>query len=221
MKKNMDYSRFKKSDNPQKAIIAIHGWGGNKDSFSPFVKNIKVDDVEWFLPEAPYSVKDAPPIDSDNADDDSLSGKSWTYKKENGAWEIKEPVIMLRTFFNDIVFRQYKSSNVYVIGFSQGAAVCYDFVMGIEKKLGGIFPIGGFLFKDSEKDKIVSAYNMETPILIGHGLNDDVIPIEKSKIAYNKLLKEGANVKFYDYNGGHKISIRYIKEVVKIINESE
>ena len=81
--------------------------------------------------------------------------------------------------------------------------------------------IGGFLFKDSGKDKIVSKHNIETPILIGHGVKDDVIPIDKSKIAYNKLLKEGANVKFYDYNGGHKISISYIKEVVKIINESE
>jgi len=128
---------------------------------------------------------------------------------------------MMKTFFNDIVFKQYKSSNVYVIGFSQGAAVCYECIMGIEKELGGIFPIGGFLFKDSGKDKIVSKHNIETPILIGHGVKDDVIPIDKSKIAYNKLLKEGANVKFYDYNGGHKISISYIKEVVKIINESE
>ena len=82
------------------------------------------------------------------------------------------------------------------IGFSQGAAVCYECIMGIEKTLGGIFPIGGFLFKDSEKYKRVSSYNMKTPILIGHGASDDVIPIERSKIAYDKLLKEGANVKF-------------------------
>ena len=221
MEKKIDYNRFTKSDNPHKAIVAIHGWGGNKNSFSPFVKNIKVDNVEWFLPEAPYLVKDAPPINSDNIDNDGLSRKSWTYKKENGTWEVKEPITMLKTFLNDIVFKQYNPSDVYFIGFSQGAAVCYECVMGIEKELGGIFPIGGFLFKDSEKDKMVSAFNMKTPILIGHGIKDDVIPIEKSKIAYNKLLKEGANVKFYDYNGGHKISIKYIKEVVKIINESE
>ena len=221
MEKKIDYNRFTKSDNPHKAIVAIHGWGGNKNSFSPFVKNIKIDNVEWFLPEAPYLVKDAPPINSDNIDNDGLSRKSWTYKKENGTWEVKEPITMLKTFLNDIVFKKYNPSDVYFIGFSQGAAVCYECVMGIEKELGGIFPIGGFLFKDSEKDKMVSAFNMKTPILIGHGIKDDVIPIEKSKIAYNKLLKEGANVKFYDYNGGHKISIKYIKEVVKIINESE
>ena len=141
--------------------------------------------------------------------------------KDDGSWEIEEPILMLKAFFNDIIFKQYESSDVYVIGFSQGAAVCYECIMGIEKKIGGIFPIGGFLFKDSDKHKRVSSFNMDTPILIGHGANDDVIPIERSRIAYNKLLDEGACVKFYEYNGGHKISIKYIKEVVKIINESK
>jgi len=221
MRKNIDFKRFKKSNNCSKAIVAIHGWGGNKDSFSPFVKNIKVDNVEWFLPQAPYSIQDAPSINSNDIGNDNLSKKSWTYKKKDGSWEIKEPAIMLKSFLNEIVFKQYKSSDVYVIGFSQGAAVCYECIMGIEKKIGGIFPIGGFLFKDSKKGKRVSLHNIDTPILIGHGINDDIIPIEKSKSAYNQLLKEGANVKFYDYNGGHKISINYIKEVAKIINESE
>ena len=69
MKKKIDYNRFKKIDSHQKAIVAIHGWGVNKCSFSPFAENIKVDNVEWFLPEAPYLVKDAPPTNSDNIDD--------------------------------------------------------------------------------------------------------------------------------------------------------
>ena len=90
--------------------------------------------------------------------------------------------------------------------------------MGIKKTLGGIFPIGGFLFKDSSKHKRVSSYNIKTPILIGHGIKDDIIPIEKSKTAYNQLLEEGANVKFYEYNAGHKISMNYLREMIRIIN---
>ena len=221
MQKIIDYNSFNNSDMPKKAVVAIHGWGGNKKSFSSLVKNIKVDDVEWFLPEAPYPIKDESPTDPNNINDDSLPRKSWTYKKDDGSWEIEEPIVMLKAFFNDVIFKQYESSDVYVIGFSQGAAVCYECIMGIEKTMGGIFPIGGFLFKDSDKHKRVSSFNMDTPILIGHGASDDVIPIERSRIAYNKLLDEGASVKFYEYNGGHKISIKYIKEVVKIINESK
>ena len=62
----LDFNRYKKGD-ARKAFIAIHGWGGNKESFLPFVENIKIDNVEWFLPEAPYLINDAPPISSQNA----------------------------------------------------------------------------------------------------------------------------------------------------------
>ena len=204
----INFSRYKKKDAPKKAIIAIHGWGGNKSSFAPFIKNLKIDDVQWFLPEAPYIIEDDP------------EKRAWTYKKDNGVWEIDDPMRMMDSFFNDIVFKEYRSQNVYVIGFSQGASVCYEYVVGIKKTLGGIFPIGGFLFKDSIREKRVSKNNINTPILIGHGIKDDVIPIEKSKIAYNQLLEEGANVKFYKYNGGHKISMNYLREMLRIIDGS-
>ena len=214
----IDFNRYKKSRNPKKAIIAIHGWGGNKDSFLPFVKNLNIDNVEWFLLEAPYLIEEAPPTEPSSIDIDETK-KSWTYKKPDGTWEIKEPVIMMDTFFNDIVFKEYDSKDVYVLGFSQGAAACYEYIMGMSKSFGGIFPIGGFFFKDSVKDKRINENNKNTPIIIGHGTKDKVIPIEKSKIAYNQLLKEGANVIFYEYNGGHKISMNYLRKILEIINE--
>tara|TARA_B100000287_G_scaffold409519_1_gene436952 strand:+ start:1368 stop:2024 length:657 start_codon:yes stop_codon:yes gene_type:complete len=215
----IDFNRYKKDKKTDKAIIAIHGWGGNKDSFLPFAKNIKIPNVEWFLPEAPYLIKDAPSINSDDSQDNDLSRKSWTYKKEDGMWELNEPIDILNNFFDNIIFKEYDSKNVYVLGFSQGAAVCYEYVLGINKSLGGVFPIGGFLFKYSDKIKRVSLDNKNTPVIIGHGSKDDVIPIEKSRIAYSQLLKEGANVKFLEYNGGHKISMNYLREVVKVIDE--
>ena len=205
----LDFNHYKKESNPKKALVAIHGWGGNKNSFKPFLKNLKINRVEWFLPEAPYII------------DDNSKKKTWTYKKPNGTWEIDEPMKMMDNFFTNIIFKKYPSHNVYVMGFSQGASVCYEYVAGIEKTLGGIFPIGGFLFKNSIKEKRVSKKNIKTPILIGHGIKDKVIPIQKSKIAFNQLQEEGANVKFYEYNAGHKISMNYLRKMLKIINETD
>ena len=72
---NLDFNRYKKDDTSRKAIVAIHGWGGNKDSFSPFVKNLKISNVEWFLLEAPYLVKDAPPIKASDIQANNDSSK--------------------------------------------------------------------------------------------------------------------------------------------------
>ena len=207
--------QFKQHTNslkPNKAIVAIHGWGGNKNSFSPFFKNLKINNVEWFCPEAPYNVE------MDSKDKKNLLRKSWTYKKEDGSWEVVEPMNMMDDFFNEIIFQKFESKDVFVFGFSQGAAVCYEYILGIKKKLGGVFPIGGFLFKDSMTTNRVSEQNKNTPIIIGHGIKDDIVPIEKSKIAYSKLLDEGANVKFCDYNGGHKISMEFLRTMREVID---
>ena len=93
--------QFKQHTNslkPNKAIVAIHGWGGNKNSFSPFFKNLKINNVEWFFPEAPYNVE------MDSKDKKNLLRKSWTYKKEDGSWEVVEPMNMRDDFFNEIIF---------------------------------------------------------------------------------------------------------------------
>lgn len=215
----IDFNRYKNNNNSKKAIVAIHGWGGNKDSFLPFVRNLKIDNVEWFLPEAPYLMDDAPPIQNTGVGINNKSNqKSWTYKKKDGTWEVREPMIMMDLFFNNVVFNEYESKDVYVIGFSQGAAVCYEYIMGVEKQFGGIFPIGGFFFKYSKKAKRVSEDNKNTPIIIGHGTKDDIIPIEKSEEAFNQLSKEGANVDIYKYNGGHKISMNFLRRIIEVIN---
>ena len=217
----LDFNRYTSCTDPKKAIIAIHGWGGNKDSFSPFFNNLKINNVEWFSPEGPYLVKEnsSESIIDKDTNVDSFK-KSWTYKKDDGSWEIEEPMIMMDSFFNDIIFKEYESKNVYVLGFSQGAAVCYEYIIGMARPLGGVFPIGGFLFKYSNKQKRVSESNKRTPIIIGHGIKDEVIPIEKSEIAYNQLLSEGADVKFHKYNGGHKISMDFLRIVKGVINGS-
>ena len=97
----INFNRYKNNNNPEKAIVAIHGWGGNKDSFYPFISNLKVDNVEWFLPEGPYLVENISPIDS--------SKKSWTYKKQDGTWEVQAPMVMMDDFFNNVIFKQYDS----------------------------------------------------------------------------------------------------------------
>ena len=211
----LDYNTYKNSAYPSKAIIFIHGWGGNKDSFLPFAKKLKFNSkIQWFLPQAPYELDNS----RINKFKTNAVRKSWTYKKSNNQWEIKEPMNMLNDFFLNVVFKNFKPINVYVFGFSQGAAVCYEYIMGMPKRLGGIFPIAGFLFENSSND-IVSRYNLKTPIIIGHGINDDVVSIDRSEEAYSKLVGENANVIFKKYNGGHKISLNYLNKIIKVIDE--
>ena len=99
------------------------------------------------------------------------------------------------------------------MGFSQGAAVCFNFILSLEYSFGGIFPVAGFSrFKiDIHKNQY------STPIFIGHGKDDDIINVSESQKAYNQINKVCNKVEFHIFNGKHKIGLSYLNKVKNIL----
>ena len=124
-------------------------------------------------------------------------------------------------FIKNHISTKYKLENVFIMGFSQGAAVCYELYFNTLYRWGGIFPVAGFLRDpkgmNAYREIILSQYQKSTPILIGHGAKDNIISIDVSNKIYNFLLEKEANVNFMQYNGGHKISLSYLNKVKNLI----
>jgi len=207
MKKSVDFISLKKG-NPTKAIIAIHGWQGNKTSFKFLSDIMKIDNVEWFFPEAPYILNN------------NKNTRSWSFETSPGVYDVQKTKNQLPVFFNEHIFSKYSSDNVFIIGFSQGAIICFEFVLNMESKLGAVFPIAG-TFRDQEIEKPrFHPIQKNTPIVIGHGIDDDVLNIKYSRKIYKILKNQNANVKLIEFKGGHKINLQYLKKITKLINES-
>ena len=203
MAQKLQYDFHQTGNSLDKAIVAIHGWQGDRNSMRPLIKSMKIQNTGWYLLEAPYPVKES-------------SGWSWSYEISDGNWEIDEPKRLLNNFFSEL-FKQYTSKNVYVLGFSQGGLVCFDFVLYLDQPLGGVFPICGFLRQPKIDIERFHPCQKNTPILIGHGKDDDKVPVKASKNAYGLLKKQEANVELFLYNGKHKIGMDYMKKVREII----
>ena len=131
MVEKLQYDFHQTGNSRDKAIVAIHGWQGDRNSMRPLIKSMKIQNVGWYLLEAPYPVKEG-------------SGWSWSYEISDGNWEIDEPKRLLNNFFSKL-FKKHISKNVFVLGFSQGGLVCLDFVLYLDQPLGGVFPICGFM----------------------------------------------------------------------------
>ena len=186
-------------DASQKAIVAIHGWQGDCNSMYPLIKSMNIKNVGWYLLEAPFPVKNG-------------EGFSWSYEKSNGQWEIDEPRRLLNDFFGEL-FKIYDSRKIFVMGFSQGGLVCFDFVLFLHEPLGGVFPIAGFLRQPEYNGARFHSSQKNTPILIGHGTEDDRVPVESSQNAFKKLLAQGANAELLLYKGKHKIGVEFIRKL--------
>ena len=129
----LDFNILGDINSARLCLVFIHGWKGNKNSFKSVAQSFNIRDSVWVLPQAPYLIKG----ERDNY--------SWTYEISPGKFERKKPVKMLLDFFDSAVFSRFNSTDVYLFGFSQGGLVCYEMIRMLDKSLGGVFPIGGFM----------------------------------------------------------------------------
>jgi phospholipase/carboxylesterase len=196
--KSISYNHINVGDEQNNAFIFIHGWQGNKDSFKSILKLLKIDNYRFYFPEGPYLI------------DGNEKKRSWAIQVSDNHWETDLSKSLFLNFLEGVVFKKFHAKNVFIMGFSQGAAVCLNFILSLEYSFGGIFPVAGF----SRMNQIEIHKNQyNTPILIGHGKDDDVISVDESKRAYNQINKVCNNVEFYIFNGKHKISLSYLNKV--------
>ena len=193
------------SDRCEKVVVFIHGWKGNKDSFKTLSSIIKVPNVKWFFPQAPYKMSK------------SKEEYSWSFQKPDGTYDVKKTIDSFKLFLTQKILSLVDSKKVFFVGFSQGATICYELILQLEYPWGGVFPVAGFK-RDQKSFFTIHDNQKHTPIIIGHGLKDDVIPIKSSETIYSELKYNNCDVCFEKFNGGHKISINYLKKIQSIIN---
>ena len=127
-----------------------------------------------------------------------------------------DAVVLLNIFFSEL-FNKYTSKNVYVLGFSQGGLVCFDFILYLDQPLGGVFPICGFLRHPKMEIARFHPCQKNTPILLAHGKDDEKVPVSASMNIYDQLIDQGANAELLVYNGKHKIGIECLRKIKKLI----
>ena len=108
--------------------------------------------------------------------------------------------------------------DVILMGFSQGAAICYSLITLYNFKNYGftvrsVIAMSGYLPRD-----ILSPLSDKTfaglPIFMSHGQFDDLIPDIALKEAEDLLSQHGANVTAKLYNAGHGVLPETVDDIV-------
>ena len=177
-------------------IILIHGWGADADDLLPLGKEIK--DVINFDFEV-ISLR-APGFHP------SGQGRQWygLYPHDwNGAeFEVNKLLVTLKKFNTD----QIPLSKTILLGFSQGAAMAID--AGSKLNLGLIISCSGYPHPTWFPEEKCP------PLIVSHGLSDDVVPIEASRIIYEKVKSKSSNFcELIEFDGFHQIDSNLIHVV--------
>ena len=183
-------------------IILIHGWGADANDLLSIGKEIiEIANIDCEL----ISLR-APGLHPNN------TGRQW-YSLYPPDWneaenEVNKLLLTLRKF--DTCKIPLKKTILF--GFSQGGAMAID--VGCQLDLGLIISCSGYPHPTWEPDQ------KYPPILISHGLMDEVVPISASKNIYHKIKSISKNIcEFREFDGYHQIDPNLIDYVNLKIKE--
>ena len=191
MVKNIPVS---KNNNSKVAIIAIHGWKGNRSSMEHVANALNIKYAQWTFVQGPYSAGD--------------NKYSWFGGNEKEGWNYQESFDLLNKTILNINKNGFPKSKIFLLGFSQGACLAMEFIIRQKFSIGGIIPIAGFIGKKDKFKKDIVNGSQDTPVLLIHGSKDEmVLPVE-SKIAFKLFSDLGFEVQLQTPSVGHKIPLQ-------------
>ena len=185
------------SQNSTHRIILLHGWGADADDLIPVGKSIIHNSgLEFEL----ISLS-APSLRSNEM------GRKW-YSLFPPDWNEAEVAVdkLLDTL---MAFNKTKITlkKTILFGFSQGGAMAID--AGLRLDLGLVISCSGYLHPKWEPIK-------NNPVLLSHGSQDDVVPVNASREISTRLENEGNfNSELHEYNCSHTIHPDFI-EVIRL-----
>ena len=185
------------SQNSSHRIILLHGWGADTDDLLPVGKSIihnSCFDFELISLAAPsFRPNDM--------------GRQW-YSLFPPDWnEAEIAVAKLLDTLNAFDKTKISLKKTVLLGFSQGGAMAID--AGLSLDLGLVISCSGYSHPKWDPIK----YN---PVLLSHGLQDDVVPVKASREILKRLKKDSnVNNELHEYNCSHTIHPDFI-DVIRL-----
>jgi phospholipase/carboxylesterase len=175
-------------------LLALHGLSGDENAMGIFAERIP----DRFLVISPRGIYPS-----------ALGGYSWVENAESSTStlaDFHQAVIELQGLLDQIklVFSVTPVS-LHLIGFSQGAALCYSCLYWMNDQFSSIAAISGFLPQDFFQLN-EDSYPTGIKTFIAHGTNDPIVPIEAANKAADILSHSGSKITFCEAGVGHKIS---------------
>lgn len=192
-------------NNPTASVIILHGLGASGDDFADITKQLNLPselNVRFVLPHAPIM-----PIQfADGAemrawfDIIDLSGKS--PEDEAG---IRKSQFMIEDLINHELERNIPSEKIILAGFSQGGAMALQCGLRFQKKLAGILVLSSWLPLMQTVIKEQAEANKDTPIMLMHGNQDNIVPLAWGKKSCDYLNQIGYNAILNTYTMQHSV----------------
>jgi phospholipase/carboxylesterase len=189
---------------PDHLLVLLHGWGADANNLAPLAQVFDLPNYQYVFPNAPFPHPEVP------------SALAWYALETPDHYGLPESRQRLKDWLLSLENETgVPLSRTVLGGFSQGGAMTLD--VGIELPLEGLFSLSGYLHFHPHLLKTAIP-----PILMVHGKQDLVVPIEAARQTRDALNGINAKIEYHEFNMGHEIPqivLTLVEKFIRRVNE--
>jgi predicted esterase len=189
--------------NGNKLMLVLHGRGDTLDSYKTLTREINVTGLNYLLLNAPFT---------------EFFGYTWYDDSFSFDQRYLRSMDLLEETFSYCENRGFKSEDIFLFGFSQGGRMVLDLFLRLQKRLAGVVAFSPRMTNHKSFPELSNQFN-ETPLLLSHGLQDEVIPFSETQEISKSWQKSFKNTTFKSYEMGHEMDISQIQYLREWLNE--
>jgi len=205
----------REGENETHAVVLLHGFGADAGDLAPLA-DVLDPEGQWsfYFPNAPLEVPIGP----------GWTGRGWfpisLRELEVGIdfTKIRPPGLdMSRKLVSELIFN-INPKKLVLGGFSQGAMVAVDLTMHQPEDVTALLIYSGVLLDQENWTKRAAALKGKK-IVMSHGQQDQVIPIQGAQKLYDILKAAGVDGPFVSFAGAHEIPMPVIKRSSDLLHQ--
>lgn len=219
---SVDYIEAQTALDPVFSVIWLHGLGADGHDFEPVVPQLRLNPgltVRFIFPHAPMR-----PITCNGG----MVMRGW-YDIKNlpgqGDWEreidhagLQDSGRIVCELIEQENRRGIPTGNIVLAGFSQGGAVVISAGLRLASSLAGIIALSTYIPGPDELMAHKTPDNQDTPIFMGHGSYDPLIPVSVGDHSKAVLERNGYNVLWRCYPMQHSVCPEELQDVADFLN---
>jgi phospholipase/carboxylesterase len=193
-------------------IIWMHGLGADGHDFEPVVPQFAIPDlpIKFVFPHAPKI-----PVTINGG----MVMRAWydILMMDIGKHADKDGVLASEKLVHALIDEQvalgFKHEQIVLAGFSQGGAMSLHLGTGLKEKIAGIIALSSYLPIPELLHEKKNTTNLSTPIFMGHGTQDPVVPYTLGESSRDALKKAGYTIDWHSYPLQHGVSMEELSDI--------
>ena len=195
------------------SVIWLHGLGADGYDFVSIVPELQLPDglaARFIFPHAPHRPV---PLNNGYVMRAWYDIKALALQAEEDEAGIRDSEVRVRQLIQAEVEQGIAAEKIVIAGFSQGGAIALQVALRYPQRLAGVMPLSTYLPLRQSLATEATAVNKGIPILMCHGTEDSVVPLQLGERSRDLLLAQGYAVDFRYYSMPHSVCSEEVRDI--------